>query len=440
MLGRHAQLGGQGVDQAPGVGVVVAEAGERAGQERPVLPDRLAVGAPQQVHLPPGERLTRVPLAGAVLDQAPGAEPGLEPFGQGGGLAPLVVAVGVGGPLRGLELGGRHERGLASHREAHVARLERPVDLVAQTGDGLPHRLGVGLGRPGSLGHPGDLVRVVEAGGHDARGAGDRGRALRGGRGHQRDVALAGGQPGGGVEADPAGAGQVHLGPGVEVGEVLGRAGRAVQRLHVGRELHQVARHEPGRHPQLAQGLDQEPGRVPARAGTPLQRGEAGLDAGLVADLVVDLARQLPREVEQEAHRGRLVLQALGHRLEPGRQLARPRAVGAEVGGEVGQEVGLVDERDVLGVGLQEEVERVDRHQLGHQVHLDREVVGGLGHHDAGQVVAERVLLPVEEVVGRLHGERVRQDRGAGVGGRAEAHHLGRQLGPAGVLVRRAMA
>ena len=37
-----------------------------------------------------------------------------------------------------------------------------------------------------------------------------------------------------GIEADPAGAGQIDLGPRVQVGEVLRRARRAVERLHVG--------------------------------------------------------------------------------------------------------------------------------------------------------------------------------------------------------------
>ena len=64
----------------------------------------------------------------------------------------------------------------------------------------------------------------------DRRGA----RRLR--RRGERDVALAGEQAGGRVEADPAGAGKVDLGPGMQVGEVgFGAGGGAVERLHVGR-------------------------------------------------------------------------------------------------------------------------------------------------------------------------------------------------------------
>jgi hypothetical protein len=50
----------------------------------------------------------------------------------------------------------------------------------------------------------------------------------------QRDVAFAGQQARGRVEPDPAGAGQIDLGPGVQVGEVVIGARRPVQRLQSG--------------------------------------------------------------------------------------------------------------------------------------------------------------------------------------------------------------
>jgi hypothetical protein len=56
-------------------------------------------------------------------------------------------------------------------------------------------------------------------------GAGHRRGADRVGGAGQGDVAFAGEQAGGGVEADPAGAGHVDLGPGVQVGEIGRRAG-----------------------------------------------------------------------------------------------------------------------------------------------------------------------------------------------------------------------
>ena len=79
-------------------------------------------------------------------------------------------------------------------------------------------------------------------------------------------MAFAGEQAGGGVEADPAGAGQVDFGPGVQIGEVGGGAGGAVERLHVGRELDQVAGDEARGEAEMAQDLDQQPGRIAAGA------------------------------------------------------------------------------------------------------------------------------------------------------------------------------
>ena len=63
-----------------------------------------------------------------------------------------------------------------------------------------------------------------------AERAGDRGGAQRIGRAGQRDVPFAGEQARGRIEADPARARHVHLGPGVQVGEVVLRPGRPIER------------------------------------------------------------------------------------------------------------------------------------------------------------------------------------------------------------------
>ena len=49
-------------------------------------------------------------------------------------------------------------------------------------------------------------------------------------------------------------------------------AGRAVERLHVGRQLDQVAGHEARREPEVAQELHQQPAGVAARAAAQLER------------------------------------------------------------------------------------------------------------------------------------------------------------------------
>ena len=58
----------------------------------------------------------------------------------------------------------------------------------------------------------------------------------------------------------------------------------------------------------------------------------------------------------------------------------------------------VVAERPVLGFRLQEEVERVDRRHVGDQIDRDVEMRDAVGEHHAGEVIALRVLLPVDEM------------------------------------------
>ena len=88
--------------------------------------------------------------------------------------------------------------------------------------DRVPLLVGVRLRDARIFVDPRDRHLEVEIGRPRAvGGAGDRRGADRLGRAGQRDVAFAAEQAGGRVEPDPAGAGQKHFGPGVQVGEVV---------------------------------------------------------------------------------------------------------------------------------------------------------------------------------------------------------------------------
>ena len=78
-----------------------------------------------------------------------------------------------------------------------------------------------------------DLGRLDHAG--DRRG----GAVMR--RRGERHVAFAAQQARGRVEADPAGAGQIDFGPGVQIGEIVLGARRPVERLDVGPQLNEIA-------------------------------------------------------------------------------------------------------------------------------------------------------------------------------------------------------
>ena len=132
--------------------------------------------------------------------------------------------------------------------------------------------------------------------------AGDRRGGLKVRRCGERNVTLGREQAGGRVEPDPAGAGQKHLRPGMQVGAVaLGRA--PVRRRNVGLELDQVARHETRRQLQMAQRLHQQPRAVAARAAAGLQRLLRRLRALFHPRHVLHGALRPIVQVDQELHR-----------------------------------------------------------------------------------------------------------------------------------------
>ena len=313
-------------------------------------------------------------------------------------------AVGVGGPL-GVDLVvDRDEGRLAAHGQPDVAGGQPLVDPGAQRADGGPRRLGVGQRDPGILVDAGDDVGEVQGRLTRLGRAGDRRRRRRVRGGRQRDVALAGEQTRRRVQPDPARAGDVHLGPGVQIGEVGGRARRPVERLDVGGQLDQVAGDEPGGQPQLTQDRHQQPRRVAAGADPGAQRVIRGLHTGFhphaVADVGVDGAVERDEEVDGAGARrdGEVLHPRLGEFAGPGTLAVlvdRPQ-IGLEVLGERLR----VLEADLFGVLLDEEVERVDHLQVGDQADGDGQAAGAGRKHQPGQEIAECVLLPVDEVVG----------------------------------------
>ena len=71
----------------------------------------------------------------------------------------------------------------------------------------------------------------------------------------QRDMAFPGQKPRCRVQPDPAGAGDIHLDPGMQIGKIdLGPRG-AIEGFHIRRKLDQIARHEPRGKAQMPQHL-----------------------------------------------------------------------------------------------------------------------------------------------------------------------------------------
>ena len=225
-------------------------------------------------------------------------------------------------------------------------------------------------------------------------------------------MAFAGQQTRGRIEADPAGAGKIDFGPGVQVGEVMVGPGRPVEGDEIGLELDEIAGHEPRREAEVAQDLDQEPARIPARARAALERLFRALHAGLHADKVFDLARKPAVEVDHE------IDGALGRSVDPvqKRLEARPDGLRRAIDDKVGPQVLAIFERPDLRALFDEEIERVvDRH-VGDDVDFDLQFVDEVGKDVAGEPVAVRILLVVHEMAGGRHFQRMRDDPGPAVG------------------------
>ena len=113
-------------------------------------------------------------------------------------------------------------------------------------------------------------------------------------------MAFRGQQARGRIEPDPAGAGQIDLGPGVEVSEVVVGAGWAVERDEIGLELDEIAGHEAGGQAQVAENLHQKPARIAARAGAALECLLRGLNPRFHPDEILNFTREAPVEIDHK--------------------------------------------------------------------------------------------------------------------------------------------
>ncbi len=383
----------------------------------------LPVHAPHRRQRPARQRLARIPLALAEMHESVGAVALHQRRQQAHRVGALGGAERIGVPLAGIAIGDGDEGRLAALREADVHRVQRLIDGLAETIDRGPLRWCVRQRHARRLEGPRDVHRVLEFDLAAADEPGDRCRAAGFRRRRERDVALPGQQARRRIETDPAGAGKIDLAPRVQVGEIAVGPGWSVERLHVGPKLDQVARYETRGEAEVAKGLHHQPSGVAARAGRRKQGLFGRLHAGFHADQIAHVLLQALVEPDEEVDRPFLRAAARRHALdEPGEQ--RRRLFLHEIRRELARQRVVVAERKVLGRVLEEEVERVvDRH-LRDEVHRHAKVIGQVGEDEPGEIVRERILLPVDEVLGRRDRQRIRQDRRAAVRRRTQPDHL----------------
>ena len=227
--------------------------------QRLVGPEGLPVTAPVKREGPARQAFARIPLALPVMEEPARREPFAQAADQLVSQPPLHRTDSGGVPFGAFEIVDRNEGRLTAHRQAHVAFFKRGVDGAPCLVQFLPRLVRKGLRDARMFGDPRDLHVETEFRFGKGRRPRNRRRVSIMRRRGEGDVAFPSQQAGSRVEADPSGARDVDLNPGMEIGEVVIGAGRAVQSLHIGFKLDQITRHEPCGQAQMAEDLHQKP-------------------------------------------------------------------------------------------------------------------------------------------------------------------------------------
>ena len=244
-----------GIHHIPGIqtqptGQTSAESADILGRQLPggidiqtgsILPDRLPIHPPVKIQGPARQRLPRIPLALTEVQNSARSKTFPQTANQLVGQPPLVPAQRGGIPFGTVHVIHGNKGWLSTLGQAYIASHELGINLLGQLANGCPLFIGIGPSHPRvfvNTGHPhGD----IKTGFTDAGHAGHRCGRRRQGRYRQRNVPFAGEQAGGGVDANPTGTGYVGFAPGMQIGEIDLRAGRAVQRLFIGDQLNQIS-------------------------------------------------------------------------------------------------------------------------------------------------------------------------------------------------------
>ena len=366
------------------------------------------------------------------MQQATRRKAGLQAADQLVGIVALVGADRVDVPFLIVAVVGGNKGRLTAHGQANIAGLQLCLDGIASHLNVAPFFARIGASNARRFLQPGYLHIEVEGDlGIAAEGTADRRGALRGWRGGERNMALTGEQAGGGIKPDPAGTRHIDFGPCVQIGEVGFRTIGTIGGFEVGLQLDQVAGDKAGGITQMAQHLDEQPGTVTAGAFLTRQGLFRRLNARFHPHDVADPLVQHGVEVDEEING------AARGQIDIGHQLFQQRAVLGylEIGGQFLARAIIIGEGDVMGAFLKEEIERVDGIHAGDQIDCHLKQPGMFWKHQPRHEVAERVLLPVDEVFDRLDLLGIAQDRGSAMGRGPEADNLWSELDGAVIAI-----
>ena len=105
-----------------------------------------------------------------------------------------------------------------------------------------------------------------------------------------------------------------------------------------------------------------------------------------------------------------------GQAREIGRE-ARSRHFRFDIGSKLRLQLGFVSERELLGIGLDEKIKRIDHRKFGGEIDFDLEFRHFFRKHEPRLPIAMRVLLPIHEMLGGSDLQRISEDFGAAMWG-----------------------
>ena len=150
------------------------------------------------------------------------------------GEVPLRRTDGVGVPLCSLEIVDGDKGRLSAHGQPDVFLFQNPVDILSEPVEVGPRLFGKRFGDTRMFCNPGDLHVEGEVDIGCACHSDDRRRIAVMWCRRQRNVALTCQEPRGRVEPDPACARKIDFRPGVQIGEVVVRAGWSIEGFQIG--------------------------------------------------------------------------------------------------------------------------------------------------------------------------------------------------------------
>ncbi len=168
--------------------------------------------------------------------------------------------------------------------------------------------------------------------------------------------------------------------------------------------------------------MHQQPGRVTARTAAQRECLFRGLYAGFHPDHVLNFIGQTLIQRDQEIRNRAFFTVNLA---DPASQF-RARFWRFQIGRQLFFQLVPVVERELLGVFLDKKIKGIDHRHRCDQLHLNREAGHLFRKHKARHMVAERVLLPVDEVLTSANLEAVGINWRAAVRCGTQADEMGR--------------